>query len=99
MARVEVWRGDDPGMSRHWAEGAVKELPPQQRPQARLALLAALASYQVDDQVLDDARPCPGPDGDRALITTAAWASFTATRRIGTWLHPSASGAYPGVPS
>jgi len=86
-ARLTTWRGEDPGLSRGWADSAIQALPAPQRPQGRLALLAALASYQVDAQVLDDARTRPGPAGDATLVATAAWASFAAARRIGTWLH------------
>jgi hypothetical protein len=45
---------------------------------------------QVDPQVLNDARTQPGPAGDEALVAAAAWASFAAARRIGTWLYTPA---------
>ena len=86
-ARLTAWRGEEQGISRAWVEPATETLPPAQRPLARLALLAALASYQVDAQVLNDARTHPGPAGDEALVAAAAWASFAAARRIGSWLH------------
>src|SRR5262249_1124557 len=86
-AQLTAWRGEEPGLSRGWADYAIQTLPAPQRPQGRLALLAALASYQVDAHVLDDARTCPGPAGDETLVATAAWASFAAARRIGAWLH------------
>jgi AhpD family alkylhydroperoxidase len=86
-ARLGAWRGEEPGLSRSWVERAIETLPAPQRPQGRLALLAALASYQVDAQVLDDARTSPGPVGDEALVAAAGWASFAAARRIGSWLH------------
>jgi len=86
-ARLTAWRGEEPGLSRGWADSALQTLPAPQRPQGRLALLAALASYQVDARVLHDARTRPGPAGDETLIATAAWASFAAARRIGSWLH------------
>jgi hypothetical protein len=54
-----------------------------------LALPAALASYQVDPQVLNDARTQPGPAGE-ALVAAAARASFAAARRIGTRLYTAA---------
>ena len=91
-ARLTAWRGEEPGLSRSWVDNAIQALPAPQRPQARLALLAALASYQVDARVLDDARTQPGPAGDETLVATAAWASFTAARRIGSWLHTAPAG-------
>lgn len=87
VARLSTWRGEDPGLSRGWVDTAVDTLSAPQRPLARLALLAAFASHQVDEQVVQDARPRPGPDGDAALVATAGWASFAAARRIGSWLH------------
>jgi AhpD family alkylhydroperoxidase len=86
-ARINAWRGEEPGLSRGWVDSAIHTLPAPQRPLGRLALLAALASYQVDAQVLNDARPHPGPAGDETLVAAAAWASFAAARRIGSWLH------------
>lgn len=86
-ARLSTWRGEQQGISRGWVETAIEPLPASQRPLGRLALLAALASYQVDAQILNDARTHPGPAGDEALVAAAGWASFTAARRIGSWLH------------
>jgi AhpD family alkylhydroperoxidase len=90
--RLAVWHGEEPGVSRAWVEDAVRSLPVSQRPVGRLALLAAFASYQVDDRVLEQARSRPGTAGDEGLVATAGWASFAAARRIGLWLdHRTAS--------
>jgi len=50
----------------------------------RLALLTALASYQVDEGIVLVFR-VHFPEDDK-LLGTLAWASFTAARRIGSWL-------------
>jgi len=84
--RLSAWRGEDVGLSRGWVDNAIETLPVADRPVGRLALLTALASYQVDDQVLEDARMDPGRAGDAKLIAAASWASFAAARRIGSWL-------------
>jgi AhpD family alkylhydroperoxidase len=55
------------------------------KPAARLALLVALASYQVDEGVIKAFRS--QYPGDDKLIGAAAWASFMAARRIGSWLQ------------
>jgi AhpD family alkylhydroperoxidase len=89
-AELNRWRGEEPGLSRRWVDSATETLPAAHRPVGRLALLAALASYQVDPQVLNDARTQPGPAGDETLVAAAAWASFAAARRIGTWLYTAA---------
>lgn len=84
---LNAWRGERPGLSRSWLDDAVETLPAASRPLGRLTLLTAFASYQVDAQILDDARTSPAPAGDEALIAATSWASFAATRRIGSWLH------------
>jgi hypothetical protein len=91
--RLSAWRGEEPGISRSWVETATEALPESQRPLGRLALLAAFASYQVDAQILDDARTLPGPTTDAVLVAAAAWASFAAARRIGSWLHTAPAAA------
>jgi len=69
----------DIGLSRSWVDDAVAELPAGERAVAKLALLTALASYQVDADVVASARrECAD---DAALIDLTAWASFTAARR------------------
>jgi hypothetical protein len=78
------WHGDAPGLGRTWVERLVGELAEAQRPAAHLALLAAVASYQVDDATVEAFRRLH--PGDHALVGVLAWASFAAARRISTWL-------------
>jgi len=59
------------------------------RSAARLALLTALASYQADEGVIEVFRI--QQPGDDKLIAATAWASFTAARRVGTWLQVPAT--------
>ena len=82
--RVGAWNGETMGMSRRWVQEAADTLAEEDRPAARLALLTALASYQVDAGVIEDFRERHPDDG--SLIAAAAWASFTAARRVGAWL-------------
>lgn len=82
---IRAWDGSDPGLSRRWVEDAMHELPEPFKPAARLALLTALSSYQVDETTISDfSLRHPGDD---ALIAATAWSSFTAARKVGTWLH------------
>ncbi len=53
---------------------------------ARLAILTALASHQVDEGVIELVQK-QQPD-DAHLVNVVAWASFAATRRISRWLRP-----------
>ncbi|GAA4197003.1 carboxymuconolactone decarboxylase family protein [Streptosporangium oxazolinicum] len=81
--RVAAWEGEPPGLGRDWAARAVAGLPEADRPAARLALLVALASYQVDREAVEEfLRTTPD---ERALVEVTAWASLTAARRVGTW--------------
>lgn len=89
LARVEEWSGSEPGLSRSWAEPAVSGLEAKSRPAARLALLAALAPHHVAEDVI--AGFLSQYPGDERLLGALAWSSFTAARRIGSWLNPDAA--------
>lgn len=91
---LEAWTGGDMGLSRGWAFEATRSLPPEQQPLARFALLVALASYQVDDQVVRDFLAIEGA-GQR-LVPAAAWASAMATFRIARWLSHHPGEGFPG---
>jgi AhpD family alkylhydroperoxidase len=82
--RIGAWSGEDPGLGRGWVEEAAAGLAEPHRAAARLALLAALASYQVDAGIVMDFQA--HYPGDAQLIGAAAWASFAAARRAGTWI-------------
>jgi alkylhydroperoxidase family enzyme len=84
LDRVSQWNGRPVALSRSWVEDAIAALPPNHQPAGRLALLTALASYQIDQPVIDRFR-AKQPD-DAALIDLTAWASLTAARRIGSWM-------------
>jgi AhpD family alkylhydroperoxidase len=74
--------GDRPsGPSRAWVDEAVAGLAEADRPAGRLALLTALASYQVDGKVVAAYRAVAVDD--RALIELTAWSSLTAARHAG----------------
>lgn len=82
--RMALWRGEHMGLSRAWVEEAIQPLHLSERTAARLALLTAFASHQVDDGVIRACRT----DGanDEVLVAAASWAAFCAARRIGSWL-------------
>ncbi|WP_199757730.1 carboxymuconolactone decarboxylase family protein [Micromonospora sp. Llam0] len=78
------WRGGPRGISRVWVEELIAPLPADQRPVARLALLVAFASYQVDPGVIERCRQV-GTD-DRTLLELSSWAAMAAARRVGSLL-------------
>jgi alkylhydroperoxidase family enzyme len=81
--RLDVWRGEETGLSREWCERLVAGLPVEDRGAGRLALLTALAAYQVDEEVVGEFRRTE-PRDDR-LVEAVAWASFAAARQVGHW--------------
>lgn len=82
--RLAEWDGRPPGLSRAWVTAATADLPAAARPAGTLALLTAMASYQIDQSVIDEFRR-QQPE-DRALIELTSWASLTAARRVASWI-------------
>jgi AhpD family alkylhydroperoxidase len=78
-AEIEDWRG-----------GASSPAPADEPPIVRLARVAAFASWRVDGDLISACRG-EGAD-DRALLGAAAWASFTAARRISAWTAVASRG-------
>jgi AhpD family alkylhydroperoxidase len=83
--KVDAWNGEFPELSRIWVEQELQAFAGPPRTAVRLTLLTALAPYQIDEAVVLDFRKC-FPE-DSKLVGALAWASFTAARKIGTWLH------------
>jgi AhpD family alkylhydroperoxidase len=82
--QVAAWEGESPGIGKEWLDAAAQALPEKLRPQARLALLAALASWAVDSGEIASCRRA-GLD-DRALLETTAWGAYLAAERIAGWM-------------
>ena len=82
---MDGWDGAPPGPGRSWATDAVAGLPRADRAATRLALLTALASYQVDDAVVAEAGL-----RDADLLGLTSWAAFTAARHLGARMAVSA---------
>lgn len=81
LSEVAVWDGRPKGPSRAWVGKATAALPEKDRPAGQLALLTAIASYQVDQGVIDEFRAAQ--PADEALVALTAWASLAASRQIG----------------
>ena len=84
---VQAWDGRDPGLGRQWVEEAINGLDDKSKDIGRLVLLTALAPYQVDEGVVKAFTAHLVKD--EKLLGALAWGSFTAARKIGTWLHTS----------
>ncbi|GHJ44258.1 alkyl hydroperoxide reductase AhpD [Catellatospora sp. TT07R-123] len=92
--RLDTWRGEETGLSRQWCEQLIAGLGPADQAAGRLALLTAMASYQVDAEVVEEFRVWH--PGDTAVVEAAAWASCAAARRVGGWHQPGGSARPPG---
>ena len=86
LDRVARWNGETMGPSRAWVEAEIAALDERAKPAARLALVVALAPFQLD-QGLVSAFRVGFPSADE-LLATVSWAAFTAARRIGGSLAP-----------
>ncbi|GAA1997162.1 carboxymuconolactone decarboxylase family protein [Catenulispora subtropica] len=82
-ARLRDWDGRPPGLDRSWLHKAVEVLPAADRPAGRLALLVALASWQIDAAVVEDYRVAA--PADKTLVELTAWAALTAARAVVAW--------------
>lgn len=91
--QVKTWKGEDPGLSRSWTEQKIRGLSEASQAAGRLTLLTALAPHQVDDEVILDFQT-HFPE-DEELLGALAWASFTAARKIGTWLQQPRANRLP----
>jgi hypothetical protein len=88
---LATWHGEQMPISRHWVEREVEGLNGADRAIARLALVLAKASYQLDPglvtAVLGETRDEP------RFIRILVWASFSAARRFAQIIAEK-SGAY-----
>jgi AhpD family alkylhydroperoxidase len=92
--RLAVWGGEELPLDVSWADEVTAGLPERSRPAARLALLTALAPYRVGAAEVAAFRAAW--PGDRALVGVTTWASFTAARRITSWLASNPGAASDG---
>ncbi|WP_436497431.1 carboxymuconolactone decarboxylase family protein [Actinokineospora sp. HUAS TT18] len=76
-AELAAWDGKPKGISRVWVRDAVSVLPEEDRAAGVLALLTAIAAYQVEASVVDEAGLT-----DAQLVDLTSWASLTAARRV-----------------
>jgi len=78
------WDGSNPGMNDGWYENEIAHLPGADKIAGTLAFLTAFAPHRVDEKTVRAfSEHFPGDD---ILISALAWSSFTAARKIGSWL-------------
>ncbi|NIV39654.1 MAG: hypothetical protein GWN58_62670, partial [Anaerolineae bacterium] len=77
---LQQWQGELMPLSRSWVEQEIEGLSETDRPVARLALVVAKASYQVDESLVEDV--LGEEHNETRLIRVLAWAAFSAARRV-----------------
>jgi hypothetical protein len=90
---VDGWRGEHPEFG-GWPGTVLEAVPEEERPGARLALLAALAPYRLTDSAVAAWRSSVGPRGDEELVRVLAYGAFAAVERLESRVAV-ASGAGP----
>jgi AhpD family alkylhydroperoxidase len=79
-SNLQHWNGELMPLSRSWVDSEVKALNGQDRAIARLALVLAKATYQVDERLVEDV--LNEDRSEESFIRILAWASFSGARRF-----------------
>jgi AhpD family alkylhydroperoxidase len=82
---IDSWRGEKPGVSKSWVKEPTKNLMSSKKVSARLALLTAVAPYQIDESIIQNFKSY-FPE-DKKLLGLLSYASFLAAKKIGSWLN------------
>ncbi|UCH90675.1 MAG: hypothetical protein JSU60_06080 [Nitrospirota bacterium] len=77
------WQGGQTPLSRKWVEEEVQDLQGEERDKARLVLLIAKASYQIDDGVIEQVVHHRVNEAD--LVRLGAWGAFLGAKTIANW--------------
>ncbi len=86
---LSKWFGETSELSLAWCEDALSQFSEPTASAARLAVLTALAPNRIDQETILSFRKQFSED--TKLLGALAWASFSAARRIGTWLQNAKS--------
>ncbi len=81
-----TWQGGQAPLSRRWVEEEIKDLQGKERTKARLVLLIAKASYQIDDGIIEQVTQHGVNEAD--LVRLGAWGAFMGAKTIANWCAP-----------
>jgi AhpD family alkylhydroperoxidase len=82
---LQEWKGESSLFNRAWVNQAVADLVEADQAAGKLALLTAVAPYQIDEEIIREFRVHHVTDTQ--LVGVVAWASFAAAYRIASWLQ------------
>ena len=80
---LQDWEGGLSPVSRGWVEDEVKSISASERNKARVALLVAKASYQIDDSLIQQLVSEGMNEFD--LISLGAWSAFMGAKTVANW--------------
>jgi len=83
---LNMWQGGQAPLSRWWVEEEVQDLQGAERDKARLVLLIAKASYQIDDGVIEQVTRHGVSEAD--LVRLGAWSAMLGAKTIANWCAP-----------
>jgi AhpD family alkylhydroperoxidase len=78
--QLTAWDGEPVSLSRSWVEKEVDGLSEQDKPIAKLALVLAKASFQIDEKIVYDVLGTE--ENQERFIRILTWCSFTASRYV-----------------
>lgn len=78
-----AWQGGQAPLSRRWVEEEVRGLYGEERDKARLVLLVAKASYQLDDGLIEQVRQHGVSEAN--LVRLGAWGAFMGAKTVAHW--------------
>ncbi|MHC4520336.1 MAG: hypothetical protein ACYTAS_17250 [Planctomycetota bacterium] len=80
---LKSWEGGQMGLSRAWVEDEIQEIGDNERNKARLALIVAKGSYQIDDGAIEKVA-CQGLS-EADLVKLGAWSALLGAKTIANW--------------
>ena len=81
---LNKWNGEEMPLDKQWIDEALKNQPAKERIYGEIALLTAVAPYRITQYLVDEFYKIE-KDPEK-LLELSAWASFSATGRIASWL-------------
>jgi hypothetical protein len=80
---LKSWEGGQMGLSRAWVEEEIQEIREDERDKARIALIVAKASYQIDDGAIEKVVQQSLSEAD--LVKLGAWGALLGAKTISNW--------------
>ncbi|MHC4284996.1 MAG: hypothetical protein ACYSWZ_18810, partial [Planctomycetota bacterium] len=80
---LKSWEGGQMGLSRAWVEEEIQEIREDERDKARIALIVAKASYQIDDGAIEKVVQQGLSEAD--LVKLGAWGALLGAKTISNW--------------